>query len=93
MSTTYRRRAGCHGHACRAHRDRAGFGHARGHAPAHLGARDDGERDRWRRLATALLIVALLAAIGMLGHMEAEDLDAHDRWMAEVRDRGAWVMW
>ena len=38
----------------------------------------------------AVLAIALFIAIG--GDDEA-DLRAHAQWMAQTKDRGAWVMW
>jgi hypothetical protein len=44
------------------------------------------------------LVVAALAALALamllaFGFDDAADLAAHDQWMAQVKEEGAWVMW
>lgn len=42
-------------------------------------------------LALAVLVLVLLGATG--GIDDEADLIEHDRWMQELKEDGAWVMW
>lgn len=53
-------------------------------------ARREGQTPVWQ---TVLLVVALILAILVAGLLEGPDLEEHARWMADVRDQGAAVLW
>lgn len=41
-----------------------------------------------------VLLVALFVAIALLSRLdEGADLRAHAQWEADLKERGAWVMW
>ena len=37
--------------------------------------------------------IGLLIALMVLGRVESTDMEEHARWMAQLREEGAWVMW
>ena len=53
-------------------------------------ARREAETTTWE---TVLLVVAIVVAILVCGLIEGPDLEEHAAWEAQVKERGAWVMW
>lgn len=53
-------------------------------------ARETDQAPVWQ---TVLLVIAMIAAILVAGLLEGPDLEDHARWMAEVKEQGAMVLW
>lgn len=49
--------------------------------------------DVTQTLVTIALIIAAVAALLVFGIDDRDDLMAHDRWMWETQESGAWVMY
>ena len=78
----------------RADRHQRNARHAHG-APSygHRGnslARRDAEEITLETVVVAILLALAILACGL---MEGPDLENHARWEADLRERGAWVMW
>lgn len=56
----------------------------------HSLARETDQPATWQ---TVLLMIVIVAGILVVGLMEGPDLEEHARWMAEVKEQGAVVLW